>query len=210
MWELILVWVILCTADISRTEAWLYPEDNFWNNRNKIQNFQNTHRLLYNWPVLIWRCVGRLDFSAVKWLVVSDNILVLLEVVSATSARAAVWEQESSHCPAALMAAPLVLRAVHNIRRPSIKILVLWILTFEQIRLNLAALLLDCSWLAVYLSLVESGQAWQVPCFRYWLQRGLLAMQGGILLLVSCQRYQNKRKGILKTINLVQTANLHT
>ena len=75
-----MVWVILCTADISRTEA---------------------------------------------WLVVLDNILVLLEVVSATSARAAVWEQESSHCPAALMVAPLVLRAVHNIRRLSIKILVL-------------------------------------------------------------------------------------
>ena len=74
------VWVILCTADISRTEA---------------------------------------------WLVVLDNILVLLEVVSATSARAAVWEQESSHCPAALMAAPVMPRAVHNIRRPSIKILVL-------------------------------------------------------------------------------------
>ena len=35
-------------------------------------------------------------------------------------------------------------------------------------------------------------------------------MQGGILLLISCQRYQNKREGIWKTINLVQTADLPT
>ena len=35
-------------------------------------------------------------------------------------------------------------------------------------------------------------------------------MQGGILLLISCQSYQNKREGIWKTINLVQTADLPT